>query len=136
LSDQPTPLWRDPLFSPGDRFPLGPPRGIMDNCQSCVRVAETSASSTRNVGGGHHVLYEQGLTEAGLAHYRVLCKRQRRKNLEAPPRARPHHRDHRDPGRRRLSRKRSPDCRFRLEAPSGRSAFASSLAPVMKVSRT
>lgn len=21
----PTPLWRDPLFSPGDRFPLGPP---------------------------------------------------------------------------------------------------------------
>lgn len=21
------PLWRDPLFSPGDRFPLGPPEG-------------------------------------------------------------------------------------------------------------
>jgi hypothetical protein len=25
------------------------------------------------------------LTEAGLAHYRVLCKRQRRKDLVAPP---------------------------------------------------
>jgi hypothetical protein len=25
-------MWRDPLFSPGDRFPLGPPKGVWDNC--------------------------------------------------------------------------------------------------------
>ncbi len=35
------------------------------------------------------------LTETGLTHYRVLCKRQRHQDLVAP-RARPHHRD---PGR-------------------------------------
>ena len=37
------------------------------------------------------------LTEAGQTHYRVLCKRQRRKDPVAPPPGtRPHHRD---PGR-------------------------------------
>ncbi|MGH3814531.1 MAG: hypothetical protein ACRDUV_19110 [Pseudonocardiaceae bacterium] len=69
------------------------------------------------------------LTEAGLTHYRVLCKRQRRKDLVAPP---PEHGRTTEttgtPAGRRLSRKRSPDCRFRPEAPGGRSAFASGLA--------
>jgi hypothetical protein len=38
----PTPLWRDPLFSPGDRFPLGPPRWHWDGCED-----EPSGSTTR-----------------------------------------------------------------------------------------
>lgn len=30
LSVSPTPPWRDPLFSPGNRFPLGPPQGYWE----------------------------------------------------------------------------------------------------------
>lgn len=41
MSAHPAPLWRDPLFSPGDRFPLGPPRGIVDNCQEGSSGAAT-----------------------------------------------------------------------------------------------
>lgn len=33
MSAHTAPLWRGPLFSPGDRFPLRPPRVIMDRCQ-------------------------------------------------------------------------------------------------------
>ena len=49
MSDQPTPLWRDPLFSPGDRFPLGPPRGIMDNCHEGPSGPSTRPFSLRHV---------------------------------------------------------------------------------------
>ncbi len=32
MSDQHTPLWRDPLSTPGDRFPLGPPPEFWSDC--------------------------------------------------------------------------------------------------------
>jgi len=45
------------------------------------------------------------LTDAGLAHYRVLCKHQRRKDpVVPPPRALRHHRD---PGRLPVEHERS-----------------------------
>lgn len=34
---------RDPLFNPGDRFPLGPPHGIMDDCHEGPSGAATRA---------------------------------------------------------------------------------------------
>jgi putative ATP-grasp target RiPP len=46
------PLWRDPLFSPGDRFPLGPPCGIMDNCQEGPSGPATRPFSLRRVVAG------------------------------------------------------------------------------------
>ncbi len=52
---QPTPLWRDPLFSPGDRFPLGPPRGVMDNCQEGPSGPATRPFSLRHVVAGAHL---------------------------------------------------------------------------------
>ncbi len=76
------------------------------------------------------------LTEAGLAHYRVLCKRQRRKDQAARAGHDRTTETTKNPAGRRLSRKRSPDCRFLPEAPGGRPAFASGLAPVMKVRQT
>lgn len=47
-----TPLWRDPLFSPGDRFPLGPPRGVMDDCQEGPSGPATRPFSLRHVVAG------------------------------------------------------------------------------------
>ncbi|MGH3697683.1 MAG: putative ATP-grasp-modified RiPP [Pseudonocardiaceae bacterium] len=52
MSEHPIPLWRDPLFSPGDRFPLGPPRGVMDNCQEGPSGPETRPFSLRHVVAG------------------------------------------------------------------------------------
>jgi putative ATP-grasp target RiPP len=52
---QPTPLWRDPLFSPGDRFPLGPPRGVMDNCEEGPSGSATRPFSLRHVVAGAHL---------------------------------------------------------------------------------
>ncbi|MGH3887255.1 MAG: putative ATP-grasp-modified RiPP [Pseudonocardiaceae bacterium] len=52
MSEHPAPLWRDPLFSPGDRFPLGPPRGIMDNCHEGPSDPETRPFSLRHVVAG------------------------------------------------------------------------------------
>jgi putative ATP-grasp target RiPP len=52
LSDHPTPLWRDPLFSPGDRFPLGPAHGIMDNCYEGPSSPATRPFSLRHVVAG------------------------------------------------------------------------------------
>ncbi|MGH3871554.1 MAG: putative ATP-grasp-modified RiPP [Pseudonocardiaceae bacterium] len=49
MSHQPTPLWRDPLFSPGDRFPLGPPRGILDDCHEVPSGPSTRPFSLRHV---------------------------------------------------------------------------------------
>lgn len=46
---QPSPLWRDPLFSPGDRFPLGPPRGYWDDCYNEPSGAATRPFSLRGV---------------------------------------------------------------------------------------
>lgn len=47
-----TPLWRDPLFSPGDRFPLGPPRGILVDCQEGPSCPATRPFSLRHVVAG------------------------------------------------------------------------------------
>jgi len=52
MSQSPAPLWRDPLFSPGDRFPLGPPRGIMDNCHEGPSGPATRPFSLRHVVAG------------------------------------------------------------------------------------
>lgn len=52
MSEYSAPLWRDPLFSPGDRFPLGPPRGIMDNCQEGPSGPATRPFSLRRVVAG------------------------------------------------------------------------------------
>lgn len=52
MPDYRAPLWRDPLFSPGDRFPLGPPRGIMDNCQEGPSGPATRPFSLRHVVAG------------------------------------------------------------------------------------
>lgn len=52
MSEDGTPLWRDPLFSPGDRFPLGPPRGIMANCQDGPSGPATRPFSLRHVVAG------------------------------------------------------------------------------------
>jgi putative ATP-grasp target RiPP len=46
------PLWRDPLFSPGDRFPLGPPRGIVENCHEGPSGPATRPFSLRHVVAG------------------------------------------------------------------------------------
>lgn len=46
------PLWRDLLFSPGDRFPLGPPCGIMDNCREGPSGPATRPFSLRRVVAG------------------------------------------------------------------------------------
>jgi putative ATP-grasp target RiPP len=50
-----TPLWRDPLFSPGDRFPLGPSRGIFDDCQEGPSGPATRPFSLRHVVAGPRV---------------------------------------------------------------------------------
>ncbi|MGH3813645.1 MAG: putative ATP-grasp-modified RiPP [Pseudonocardiaceae bacterium] len=52
MSEHSSPLWRDPLFSPGDRFPLGPPRGIMDNCHEEPSGPGTRPFSLRHVVAG------------------------------------------------------------------------------------
>ncbi len=52
MAEHRAPLWRDPLFSPGDRFPLGPPRGIMDNCHEGPSGPATRPFSLRRVVAG------------------------------------------------------------------------------------
>lgn len=52
MSGEDAPLWRDPLFSPADRFPLGPPRGIMDNCHEGPSGPATRPFSLRHVVAG------------------------------------------------------------------------------------
>lgn len=52
MSENRTPLWRDPLFSPGDRFPLGPPRGVMDDCQEGPSGPTTRPFSLHHVVAG------------------------------------------------------------------------------------
>jgi putative ATP-grasp target RiPP len=49
------PLWRDPLFSPGDRFPLGPSRGIMEDCQDEPSGPATRPFSLRYVVAGDRI---------------------------------------------------------------------------------
>lgn len=46
----PAQMWRDPLFSPGNRFPLGPPRGIMDHCQEEPSGHSTLPPAEANTG--------------------------------------------------------------------------------------
>jgi putative ATP-grasp target RiPP len=52
MSERPVPLWRDPLFSPGDRFPLGPSRGILEDCQEEPSPPGTRPFSLRHVVAG------------------------------------------------------------------------------------
>jgi hypothetical protein len=56
MSDQPasmpTPLWSDPLFSPGDRFPLGPPNWHWEGCEDEPSGRETRPFSLRGVVAG------------------------------------------------------------------------------------
>ncbi|HSV64928.1 MAG TPA: putative ATP-grasp-modified RiPP [Mycobacteriales bacterium] len=49
MSQDCPPLWRDPLFSPGDRFPLGPPHGVLDDCQEGPSGPATRPFSLRHV---------------------------------------------------------------------------------------
>jgi putative ATP-grasp target RiPP len=55
MSEHPAPLWRDPLFSPGDRFPLGPPRGILKDCQEGPSGPSTRPFSLRHVVAGDRI---------------------------------------------------------------------------------
>jgi putative ATP-grasp target RiPP len=55
MPDPSEPLWRDPLFSPGDRFPLGPPRGIVENCHEGPSGPATRPFSLRHVVAGAHL---------------------------------------------------------------------------------
>lgn len=48
----PTPLWRDPLFSPGDRFPLGPPHWHWEGCEDEPSGPTTRPFSLRGVVAG------------------------------------------------------------------------------------
>ncbi|MBV9143650.1 MAG: putative ATP-grasp-modified RiPP [Pseudonocardiales bacterium] len=52
MPDPLAPLWRDPLFSPGDRFPLGPPHGIVADCQEGPSGPATRPFSLRHVVAG------------------------------------------------------------------------------------
>lgn len=52
MPEHPPSFWRDPLFSPGDRFPLGPPRGILSNCHEGPSGPETRPFSLRHVVAG------------------------------------------------------------------------------------
>ncbi len=52
MSEHRVPLWRDPLFSPGDRLPLGPPRGILDDCREGPSGPITRPFSLRHVVAG------------------------------------------------------------------------------------
>jgi len=52
VSENRTPFWRDPLFSPGDRFPLGPPRGVFDDCREGPSELATRPFSLRGVVAG------------------------------------------------------------------------------------
>lgn len=45
-------LWRDPLVSPGDRFPLGPPRGMWESCEEGPSGPVTRPFSLRQVVAG------------------------------------------------------------------------------------
>ncbi len=49
------PLRRDPLFNPGDRFPLGPPRGVMDDCHEGPSDPATRPFSLRGVVAGARI---------------------------------------------------------------------------------
>jgi hypothetical protein len=51
-ASMPTPLWRDPLFSPGDRFPLGPPHWHWEGCEDEPSGPATRPFSLRGVVAG------------------------------------------------------------------------------------
>lgn len=55
MSEYGAPLWRDPLFSPGDRFPLGPSRGIMEDCHEPPSGAASRPFSLRHVVVGDRI---------------------------------------------------------------------------------
>ncbi|MEO7193554.1 MAG: putative ATP-grasp-modified RiPP [Pseudonocardiaceae bacterium] len=70
MSEYPAPLWHDPLFSPGDRFALGPPRGIMANCHEGPSGPATRPFSLR------HVVPGARLDEAPPLRYQYCHERQ------------------------------------------------------------
>jgi putative ATP-grasp target RiPP len=49
MTDHVFPLWRDPLFSPGDRFPLGPPPEFWSDSQDEPSAVGTRPYSLRGV---------------------------------------------------------------------------------------
>lgn len=51
----PTPQWRDPLFSPGDRFPLGPARWHWEGSEDAPSGPTTRPFSLRGVVEGPRV---------------------------------------------------------------------------------
>ncbi len=65
-----TPLWRDPLFSPGDRFPLGPPRWHWEGSEDQPTGSSTRPFSLRGVVAGPRVDAPSGW------HYRYCEERQ------------------------------------------------------------
>ncbi len=54
MSEQltPKPLWRDPLFSPGDRFPLGSSHWHWEGCEDEPSGPATRPFSLRGVVAG------------------------------------------------------------------------------------
>ncbi|MGI9002672.1 MAG: hypothetical protein ACR2GH_13550 [Pseudonocardia sp.] len=55
MPEHPVSPWRDPLVSSGDRFPLGPPRGILVDCQEGPSGSETRPFSLRHAVAGPRV---------------------------------------------------------------------------------
>jgi hypothetical protein len=70
VEGSPTPHWRDPLFSPGDRFPLGAPQGFSDG-----RDDEPSGSGTRPFSLSGVVTGPRMDVDLGV-HYRYCPERQ------------------------------------------------------------
>ncbi len=69
-STTPTPRWSDPLFSPGDRFPLGPPPGYWEGGGDVPSGPETRPYSLRGVVTGPRMDVDPGV------HYQYCEERQ------------------------------------------------------------
>ena len=68
MPEHSAPLWRDPLFSPGDRFPLGPPDGYWESDDEPGDPA-TRPFSLRGVVGGPRM-------DADLSSHYGYCQSQ------------------------------------------------------------
>ncbi len=74
MSERYTALWRDPLFNPGDRFPLGPPCGIMDNCCEEPSGPATRPFSLRHVVPGARLDTPISPAPASVSHTPTWAK--------------------------------------------------------------
>lgn len=70
LTSSPTPQWRDPLFSPGDRFPLGAPDGYAEGWTDEPSTGGARPFSLREVVTGPRLDVDLGV------HYRYCPQRQ------------------------------------------------------------